>query len=121
MSELETLERIDVELNRSLDLAKVAQISLHWAMENSGATAGLIGVVVDEPPRLDVIYRVGYDDDDLPTGVEGNLLAAGSRDRQPRAAHPSGGTRAGRAHRPELHAQPARGAQPDHAADALRR
>jgi len=73
LSELETLERIDVELNRSLDLEKVAQISLHWAMENSSATAGLIGVVVNDPPRLDVIYRVGYEDEDLPPGVEGSM------------------------------------------------
>ncbi len=73
LSELETLERIDVELNRSLDLAKVAQISLHWAMENSGAASGLIGMVVGDPTKLDVIYRVGYGDGDLPMGVEGDL------------------------------------------------
>jgi signal transduction histidine kinase len=31
-------------------------------MENSGATAGLIGVIVDEPPRLSVVVSVGYDE-----------------------------------------------------------
>jgi signal transduction histidine kinase len=70
LSELEMLERIDVELNRSLDVTKVAEISLHWAMENSGATAGLIGMVAGEPPMLNVIYKVGYDDADLPEGME---------------------------------------------------
>ncbi|HVU13784.1 MAG TPA: GAF domain-containing protein, partial [Phototrophicaceae bacterium] len=73
VSELETLERIDVELNRSLDLRKVAEISLHWAMENSRASAGLIGVVVGEPPQLDVVYRVGYEADDMPANANGNL------------------------------------------------
>ena len=73
VSELETLERIDVELNRSLDLLKVAQISLHWAMENSSATAGLLGVVIGDPPRLDVIYKLGYKDEDVPPGTEGSL------------------------------------------------
>ena len=71
LTELETLERIDVELNRSLDLTKVAQISLRWALENSGATAGLIGLVVGDPPHLDVVYRVGYEDADLPTSSDG--------------------------------------------------
>ncbi|MEP7292529.1 MAG: GAF domain-containing sensor histidine kinase, partial [Chloroflexota bacterium] len=71
VSELETLERIDVELNRSLDLTKVAQISLQWAMENSSATAGLIGVIVGDPAQLDVIYSVGYESEDLPTNEDG--------------------------------------------------
>ena len=74
VGELEMLERIDVELNRSLDLGKVAEISLHWAMENSGAIAGLIGTVVGDPPMLDVIYKTGYADDDLPIAAEDNLL-----------------------------------------------
>ncbi|MCC6804172.1 MAG: GAF domain-containing protein [Anaerolineae bacterium] len=73
VGELETLERIDVELNRSLDLAKVAEITLNSALKNTGATAGLIGMVIGEPPRLDVIYRVGYGDGDLPAGVDGDL------------------------------------------------
>lgn len=73
VGELETLERIDVELNRSLDLAKVAEITLDSAMTNTGATAGLIGMVIGDPPYLDVIYRVGYGDGDLPAGVDGDL------------------------------------------------
>ena len=71
VGELEMLERIDVELNRSLDLGKVAEISLHWAMENTNATAGLLGVVVGDPPHLMVIAQVGYTEDDLPAGADG--------------------------------------------------
>jgi GAF domain-containing protein len=73
VGELETLERIDFELNRSLDLSKVAEITVEWAMENSGATAGLLGIVVGDPPKLDVVYKFGYDSDDAPEHAEGNL------------------------------------------------
>ncbi|NDJ62267.1 MAG: GAF domain-containing protein [Chloroflexi bacterium] len=71
--ELETLERIDVELNRSLDLGKVAEITVRWAMVNSGATAGVLGLVIGEPPQLDVVYTVGYGDDEFPEGTEDGL------------------------------------------------
>jgi signal transduction histidine kinase len=73
VSELETLEQIDVELNRSLDLSKVAQITVTWAMENSGATAGLLGVVFGDPPKLDIVYKVGYEQNDAPQQAEGSL------------------------------------------------
>ncbi len=71
VGELEMLERIDVELNRSLDLAKVAEISLHWALENTSAEAGFLGVVVGEPVHLEIIAKIGYGEDDLPLGAEG--------------------------------------------------
>ncbi len=74
VSELETLERIDVELNRSLDLTKVARITVEWALENSTATSGLIGVVTGDTPVLQVIYSEGYGDEDWPEGAEGSLL-----------------------------------------------
>lgn len=74
LSELETLERIDVELNRSLDLQKVAQISLQWAMENSSATAGLIGILVGDPQRMEIVYSVGYEPEDLPADEDGARL-----------------------------------------------
>ena len=90
-------------------------------MENSSATAGLIGVVVSDPPRLDVIYRVGYEDDDLPPGAEGNLWpldrGIASRVLRTRQADLVPDVRID----PNYVAQPARGAQPDHTADALRR
>lgn len=73
VNELETLERIDVELNRSLDLTNVAQITVTWAIENSGATAGLLGVVFGDPPRLDIVYQQGYDAADAPDSAEGSL------------------------------------------------
>lgn len=74
VNELETLERIDFELNRSLDLMNVAQITVQSAMAISGASAGLLGVVVGEPPMLQVLYASGYEVEDMPEGVEDGLL-----------------------------------------------
>lgn len=76
LSELETLERIDVELNRSLDLRKVAEITVSWAVENSAATAALLGVVVggtEGEQRLEIVYQTGYGPNDAPNGAEGHL------------------------------------------------
>ncbi|MBK8022454.1 MAG: GAF domain-containing protein [Chloroflexi bacterium] len=70
VNELETMERIDVELNRSLDLQRVAEITVRSAVETAGAAAGLIGLVVGEPAYLQIIYQQGYDEDDRPEGAE---------------------------------------------------
>ncbi|MBZ0277359.1 MAG: GAF domain-containing sensor histidine kinase, partial [Anaerolineae bacterium] len=67
------MERIDVELNRSLDLNKVAEITMRWAIANSGATAGVLGVVVGDPPHLQIIASYGYSEADYPDGAEGRL------------------------------------------------
>ncbi len=74
VEELEALERIDVELNRSLDISKVANLTLRWAISQSGATAGALGLVVGEDsPMLEIVARYGYRDDDLPEGYTDNL------------------------------------------------
>jgi signal transduction histidine kinase len=74
VDELQALERIDVELNRSLDLAKVAEITIRWAIANSGATAGVLGIIVPgEQPKMEVIASYGYFDEDYPQGAEGRL------------------------------------------------
>ncbi len=71
VGELETLERIDVELNRSLDLDTVAEITVRWALINTKASAGLLGIVVPEPTRFEIVYKVGYEAEDLPEPVDG--------------------------------------------------
>lgn len=75
LQELETLERIDFELNRTLDITRVGEITVRWSVANSGATAGVIGVV--EPgktgaaPHLRVLALYGYREDEYPDGAEG--------------------------------------------------
>jgi signal transduction histidine kinase len=74
VSELQALERIDVELNRSLDLQKVADITMRYAISNSSATAGVLGLVVGgDNPHLEIIAMAGYEADDYPKGAEGLL------------------------------------------------
>jgi signal transduction histidine kinase len=75
--ELEALERIDRELNQNLDLFSVAEITVRWAVRNSNATAGLLGVPDDEAQYLHVVARQGYDVDDVPEGAEGDRWPMG--------------------------------------------
>ena len=74
VDELEALERIDVELNRSLDIKKVADLTMRWAISQSGATAGALGIITgEETPMLEIVSRYGYRDDDVPEGATGSL------------------------------------------------
>jgi len=58
VSELTVLQRIDRELNTTLDLKRVMQITLDWAMKNTGAMAGFIGTVQEK--SLAIIATAGY-------------------------------------------------------------
>jgi signal transduction histidine kinase len=69
LEELETLERIDAEMNRSLDVEAVSEIALRFAMSETEATAGAIGLVDGEALRLNLVASVGYLPDDLGGGA----------------------------------------------------
>lgn len=73
VKELETLERIDADLNRALDLRQVATITIKWAIANTGANAALLGLVNNEglEPVLEVLHTYGYVEADYPEGAEG--------------------------------------------------
>ncbi|NOK85876.1 MAG: hypothetical protein GFH27_549375n54 [Chloroflexi bacterium AL-W] len=73
VEELEALERIDRELNRSLDLYSVAEITVRYAVSNSKATAGLLGVPDEGMNYLKIVAKLGYEDGDIPDGADGNL------------------------------------------------
>lgn len=73
VQQLEALERIDRELNRNLDLYNVAEITVRWAVNNSNATAGLLGIVTDDRAYLRVVASIGYETDDAPEGAARNL------------------------------------------------
>ncbi len=61
VEELSALQRIDRELNTSLDVGRAMTITLEWAMRQSGADAGLVGVVLPEGVR--VVASRGYRDE----------------------------------------------------------
>ncbi len=60
VEELSVMQRIDRELNASLDISRAMRITLEWAMRQSLAEAGLIGIVVDNGIRI--MAQQGYEE-----------------------------------------------------------
>jgi signal transduction histidine kinase/putative methionine-R-sulfoxide reductase with GAF domain len=60
VEELSVMQRIDRELNASLDVARAMRLTLEWAMRQSNADAGLIGILEDQGIRL--MAQQGYDE-----------------------------------------------------------
>ena len=76
VEELSVMQRISRELNTTLDTALVANITLSWAMKNTGATAGWVGLA--GAAGLSVIESEGYGPAEArlkaePLPVEGGL------------------------------------------------
>jgi signal transduction histidine kinase len=61
VDELSVMQRIDRELNASLDASRAMRITLDWAMRQSGADAGLVGFLREEGLR--VMADKGYTDE----------------------------------------------------------
>jgi signal transduction histidine kinase len=71
LEELETLERIDFELNRTLDLRRVAEITIRSAINSVRADAGLLALVEGgQTPQLRVIVSQGYAELDAQLGTD---------------------------------------------------
>jgi signal transduction histidine kinase len=60
VEELSVMQRIDRELNASLDVARAMRLTLEWAMRQSGAEAGLIGMLEEKGVRL--MAQEGYEE-----------------------------------------------------------
>jgi signal transduction histidine kinase len=60
VEELSVMQRIDRELNASLEMDRAMRITLDWALRQSGAEAGLIGMLEDE--KLRVMAHQGFDE-----------------------------------------------------------
>ncbi len=58
VEELSVMQRIDRELNTSLEVSRAMHISLDWAMRQSAADAGLIGMI--ESDGLQQVAQQGY-------------------------------------------------------------
>lgn len=70
VEELKMLSRIDRELNAGLDLDRIVELTLDWAMRVSGANAGVIASY-DPEQGLNVLLHYGY-------GPEANAILNGS-------------------------------------------
>jgi signal transduction histidine kinase len=63
VDELSVMQRIDRELNASLDIERILSITLDWSMMRSKANAGLIGMI--EGDNLRVMASVGYTEEQI--------------------------------------------------------
>ena len=92
VNELQTLQRIDRELNTTLDYTRALDITMEWAMRVSGANAGLIGIVTaeDKGARLVLHTHRGYpreaerylkEPQPLDQGIIGRVAATGIPNR----------------------------------------
>ncbi len=61
VEELSVMQRIDRELNASLDTSRAMRITLEWAMRQTGAAAGLVGMIGEE--GIQVMAFQGYTDE----------------------------------------------------------
>jgi GAF domain-containing protein len=58
VEELSVMQRIDRELNASLDVSRAMRITLDWAMRQSKADAGLVGI--NDGEKIRVMASQGY-------------------------------------------------------------
>jgi signal transduction histidine kinase len=61
VEELSVMQRIDRELNDSLEIERAMRITLSWAVRLSGADAGLVGTV--EEDGIHIMASTGYSDE----------------------------------------------------------
>ncbi len=61
VEELSVMQRIDRELNASLEISRAMRITLEWAMRQSGSSAGLVGVVHEA--GIQIMASEGYTDE----------------------------------------------------------
>lgn len=88
--ELEALEKIDNELNRTLDVGQVATITVRSALQTLNAQAGALGIVHEATKKLEIVGIEGYTPEEYPAGAEGlmwsletGILKRVMRSRQP--------------------------------------
>lgn len=66
--QLFNMQRIDQELNRTLDLQRVVDLTVDNAIRESDADAGALFLVTDDPPGFRVVGSAGYPESVLSTG-----------------------------------------------------
>ncbi|NIM95532.1 MAG: GAF domain-containing protein [Anaerolineales bacterium] len=75
VAELETLQQIDRELNTGLDLDRVLDLTLEWAIRGSDAERGWIAIRSGDGPVMSIVVGVGKGSS-LRVDEEGNIETA---------------------------------------------
>jgi signal transduction histidine kinase len=78
VQELDTMQRIDQELNRTLDLLRVVDITMEWAIGKCGASAGAMFIRSRETNELFLVHSHGYPAD-APFAAGQDIVLAGDR------------------------------------------
>ncbi|MBL8055774.1 MAG: GAF domain-containing protein, partial [Anaerolineales bacterium] len=86
VEELSVMQRIGRELNTTLDTDLVANITLSWAMKNTGATAGWVGLAYEK--ALAIIECEGYGAAEARLRAEAPALDSGLAARVLEAGEP---------------------------------
>jgi signal transduction histidine kinase/putative methionine-R-sulfoxide reductase with GAF domain len=86
VEELSVMQRIDRELNASLDIGRAMRITLEWALRQSHSDAGLIGVLEERGMKL--MAQQGFDEigqtyQDTPMPLEQSALKTAVESGQP--------------------------------------
>jgi signal transduction histidine kinase len=62
VQQLDNMQRIDQELNRTLDLQRVVELTIDNAMRESGADSGALALVHVDPLTFEIAGSIGYPD-----------------------------------------------------------
>ncbi|HVO43748.1 MAG TPA: GAF domain-containing sensor histidine kinase, partial [Aggregatilineales bacterium] len=74
VQQMDTMQRIDQELNRRLNLDKVIELTVDFAVRESGAEAGLLALVEEEnPPEFTIAGSQGYPEGVLTPGTRASM------------------------------------------------
>lgn len=63
LEELLMMQRVDQELNATLNLESVMSLTIDWAMRRTGAAAGMLSVMADDGSGLVPLVKFGYTSD----------------------------------------------------------
>ncbi len=98
VEELSVMQRIDRELNASLEMERAMRLTLDWAMRQSNGEAGLIGML--EEGKLRIMAHTGYDEDlaatlEKPMDLSLPALSAAVETGQPQGVRSGAGAAGG--------------------------
>jgi signal transduction histidine kinase len=75
VSELSLLQQLDRDLNTTLELDPVVNLTLDWVLRTCNATAGGLVLLLDDEPKL--VAARGYDDSFSPESIDSETIRAG--------------------------------------------
>src|SRR5260221_2466617 len=68
VQQLDNMQRIDQELNRTLDLQRVVELTIDNAIRESTADAGALAIVHADPLNFEIVGSIGYEANILKQG-----------------------------------------------------